>query len=133
MRALKQLMLLAITLLCIQQISAQKKPFSGTVKDSKGVAIEGATVKIKSSKSGTSTAKDGSFTISASEDDVLEIISIGFKSKNIAIKGNSLNISLEASVEELQEVNKIKNINKTEKLSFILMMLLFFANVHQIQ
>ena len=104
MRTLKQFMLLAIAFLCIQQISAQKKSITGTVKDNKGAAIEGATVKVKSAKGGTTTAKDGSFTINAAADDVLEIISVGFKPKNVSVKGSSLNISIDALIEELQEV-----------------------------
>lgn len=104
MRALKQLLLLAFAFVCIQQVSAQKKSISGTVKDSKGIGIEGATVKIKATKIGTSTNKDGAFTISASENDVLEIISVGFKTKTVEVKANSFNISLETLVEELQEI-----------------------------
>ena len=104
MKALKQLLLLATAFLCMQQISAQNKSISGIIKDAKGTAIEGATVKVKSSKTGTSTAKDGSFTINASDNDVLEIVSVGFKTKTIAVKDGSFNITLDASVEELQEV-----------------------------
>jgi len=104
MRALKQLLLFALTLICIQQISAQKKTITGTVKDGKAIPIEGATVRIKASKTGTSTGKDGSFTIQATDNDVLEIISVGFKSTTVPVKGNALHIVLETSVEELQEV-----------------------------
>jgi len=104
MRALKQLLLLVLTFVCTQQIFAQKKTFTGTVTDAKAAPIEGATVKVKSTKAGTSTAKDGSFSIQANDNDVLEIISVGFKSITVPVKGSSLHISLEASVEELQEV-----------------------------
>lgn len=104
MRVLKHLFLLVILFAFTQQISAQKTSISGSVKDSKGTPIEGATVEIKSTKAGTSTEKDGSFTLMALPTDVLEIISVGFKTKSVAVKGGSFNITLEASIEELQEV-----------------------------
>ena len=104
MRVLKQLLLLAFAFLCMQQISAQKKTISGSVKDSKGYPIEGASIKIKSSKTGTSTNKEGAFTLAVNETDVLEIVSVGFKTKNVAVKSGSFNIYLEAAVTELQEV-----------------------------
>jgi len=104
MRILKHLLLPVFALLCVQQISAQRKTISGTVKDNKGAPIEGATVKIRSIRGGTSTDKDGNFSLTVSPADVLEIISVGFKTKTVPVKGGVFDISLEASVEELQEL-----------------------------
>lgn len=104
MRILKQLLLLVIVFAITQQVSAQKRSISGTVKDMNGSPIAGASVEIKATRAGTSTDKDGNFTLMALPTDVLEIISVGFKTKSIAVKSGLFNISLEASVEELQEV-----------------------------
>ncbi len=104
MRKFKQLMLMGILFLFAHQLSAQKQPVTGKVTDSKGLPIESATVQIKSTKAGTSTDKDGRFTVMALPTDVLEIVSVGYKPRTIAVKNLSAAIALETAVEELQEV-----------------------------
>jgi iron complex outermembrane receptor protein len=78
----------------------------GKVTDSKdGGPLAGATVKVKSSKLGTSTGNDGTFTISAKPDDVLEISLIGYSNQNVPVQGRtSLTVGLVNAASELSEI-----------------------------
>ena len=105
MNITKALLLVVVAFLFFnQQLLAQKQPISGTITDSKGTPIEGVTVKIKNTKAGTSTDKDGKFTLNVLPTDVLEINSVGFKIKTVPVSNKSYNIKLEAASVDLQEV-----------------------------
>ena len=95
--------LLLVSFSCV--LFAQKTKISGVVT-SNGVQVEGILVKVKSSRSGTATAKDGSFTVSVAAIDDLEISGIGFTTKKVHVTNASsnLNIALETSAVELKEV-----------------------------
>ena len=95
--------LLLVSFSCV--LFAQKTKISGVVT-SNGVPVEGILVKVKSSRSGTATAKDGSFTVSVAAIDDLEISGIGFTTKKVHVTNASsnLNIALETSAVELKEV-----------------------------
>ena len=79
---------------------------SGKITDSKtGAPIPGASVKIKSSKKGTTTSLEGIFKLPVGADDVLEISAVGFKSQTYKMTGQSdISIALEESASELNEV-----------------------------
>src|SRR5690606_3445055 len=65
----------------------------GTVTDSNGVPISGATIKIKGTSTGTFTNDQGVFFISAYPSDILILTYIGFKSLEVSV-GNSKELSL---------------------------------------
>lgn len=79
---------------------------TGKIIDSKtSLPVSGASVKIKSTKKGTSTNSEGVFKLLASSSDVLEISIIGYKTQLVSINGLSdLAISLEQASTELNEV-----------------------------
>ena len=80
---------------------------TGKVIDVKsGAPVVGATVKVKSTKKGTTTNVDGTFTIQAKADDSIEISVIGYKSQTIQVNGSlsTLIINLEQSTTELGEI-----------------------------
>jgi iron complex outermembrane receptor protein len=105
MKITKELLtVVMVFLLSYQPLFAQKQTISGKITDSKGIPIEGASVKIKSTKAGTSTEKDGSFTLQALPTDFLEIMSVGFKTRVVPANSKSFNFSLEAISVDLQEV-----------------------------
>ena len=83
---------------------AQKETIKGIIKDTKGNALEGVTIKVEASKAVTTSSKNGSFSIAANASDVLEFSSIGFESKKQLAVGNSMNIILTASTSDLQDV-----------------------------
>ena len=83
---------------------AQNQTIKGVVSDSKGNALEGVTIKVANSKTVTTSNKNGSFTIAANTNDVIEFSSIGFESKKQLAVGNAMNIILTASTSDLQDV-----------------------------
>jgi iron complex outermembrane receptor protein len=83
---------------------AQNQTIKGVVSDSKGNALEGVTIKVVASKLVTTSSKNGSFSIVANTNDVIEFSSIGFESKKQLAVGGSMNIILTASTSDLQDV-----------------------------
>jgi len=79
---------------------------TGKISDSKtGAPIPGASVKIKSSKKGTSTNPEGVFKLPVNTGETLEISAVGFKSQSIKITSLSeITILLEETAAELNEV-----------------------------
>src|SRR3954469_12007484 len=87
---------LALLLLVSQVLFAQTKTISEKVTDSKyGSPLQGVSVQVKGSTTGTVTASDGSFSLVAPAGaSTLVISSLGFDSKEIAVTGVPLSISL---------------------------------------
>jgi TonB-linked SusC/RagA family outer membrane protein len=78
---------------------------SGTVKDSKGGSLPGATVRIKGSGAGTSTDINGKFLISALPNAVLVVSYAGFQTREIAVDGKTdLQVVLTEDTKLLNEV-----------------------------
>jgi iron complex outermembrane receptor protein len=92
-------------LLCSTCIFAQSM-LTGKVTDSKsGTPIVGASVKVKSSKKGTTTDNEGVFKIQANPGDVLEISEVGYKTQSVKIgTSTELSVALEMGSTELSEV-----------------------------
>lgn len=79
----------------------------GKVVDEKNLPLPGAGIKLKQSGKSTVSADDGSFTISATENDKTLIVSfIGYPSQEIDIKAgvNTYNVSLTPDSKNLNEV-----------------------------
>src|SRR5579872_3461714 len=100
--------LVSFTLLCVlftQTAFSQTKTITGKILDDKGAAVLGATVTVKGSKLGTSTAPDGSFSLNApASATTLVVSSVGFTTQEVAITGSSLSIALVPSQSNLNEV-----------------------------
>ncbi|WP_026956592.1 SusC/RagA family TonB-linked outer membrane protein [Algoriphagus vanfongensis] len=77
----------------------------GIVTDETGEALIGASVSIKGTVTGTITDIDGSFSINASEGDILVFSYIGYISKEITL-GNQTNLTVElaADITQLDDV-----------------------------
>lgn len=76
---------------------------SGKVKDSSGEPLVGATVIIHGTTVGTSTDLDGNFSLEASEDDLLDVLMIGFRSLSLKA-ARRLDVILEDDSTELEEL-----------------------------
>ena len=102
---LKKHSILSVILLTLFTISsfAQKQNFKGKVIDNKGNALEGVTIKVANEKTTTMSSKDGSFSISADNNELLIFSYVGFESKKIKA-ANNLNVALTPSTSDLQEV-----------------------------
>ena len=100
----KRFMVLLAALLLSLATMAQQKTVSGKITDPDGEPLSGVTIAVKGGAS-TQTAPDGSFTIRASESDVLEISSVGFEPQNLIVgKNNTLSFSLNRTDVKMDEV-----------------------------
>lgn len=106
MNCLKQLAIVILLSLLHSSVFAQRQNVSGRVRDARnGSPVAGASVLVRATKAGTTTSADGSFTVQAAANDVLEISMIGFKTIVVGVNGrSSLTISLESASEELAEI-----------------------------
>jgi len=90
--------------------NALKKPvditFKGTVVDSKGSPVPGATIKVKNSTRSTVTNTNGEFTITlAKGEDLLVVSFVGYKTQEISVKDkSSIRVVLEEENTSLNEV-----------------------------
>ncbi len=86
--------------------SAQNQQITGIVKDSKGVAVIGATVTEKGVANTTSTDVNGKFSITLKKNTgILVVSSIGYITKDVSIgSSNSLAIILDEDLNKLNEV-----------------------------
>jgi iron complex outermembrane receptor protein len=75
----------------------------GTVTDSDGNALPGASVVIKGTTVGTTTNFDGAFNINLAQGDVVVVSYVGFGSKEVTYTGGSMSITLDEG-EALDEV-----------------------------
>jgi len=89
----------------IGQIAFSQNVISGTVTDSNGQPLPGATILIQNTSRGTNTDFDGLFTLEASEGEVLVISFVGFATTNVTVgKGKSYDIVLQEDAAQLDEV-----------------------------
>ena len=83
-----------------------QSPIKGKITDSKtGAPVSGASVKVKSTKKGTTTNDEGVFNLQANATDVLEISFVGYKTQSIKVDGlTDIPVSLEMASADLNEV-----------------------------
>jgi TonB-linked SusC/RagA family outer membrane protein len=78
---------------------------SGTITDEAGAPVGGATIQIKGKGTGTSSDRDGQFSIKATSNDILVVSFVGYNEKEVNVAGrNDVSVSLQASRKELNEV-----------------------------
>jgi len=98
----------SFTLLCVlftQTAFSQTKTITGKVTDNQGIPIAGVTVSVKGGTTGTSTAPDGSFTISAAADATLSFSSVGYNPQDVPVGSQStVSVTMIASTSSLNEV-----------------------------
>lgn len=85
---------------------AQSRVVNGTVKDSNGNSVPGASIILKGTSTGTTTDGEGNFSISVSGgEDVLVISFIGYATQEIEVGARSvIDVTLAEDVASLQEV-----------------------------
>jgi len=71
----------------------------GRVANEKGEPLEGVTVTVKGTKKATVTNSDGSFSIDAAANDILEITYVGYGVKQIKLNAETTNISVQLVLE----------------------------------
>lgn len=102
---MRDFVLFFVMFLFSTSLYAQQKTITGTVTDSNGDPIVGASVLVKGTTQGAVTNIDGKYTLNVSGDaKVLIFRSIGMASKEIAVSGNTMNVSLSDDQKTLDEV-----------------------------
>ncbi|MFS4456063.1 SusC/RagA family TonB-linked outer membrane protein [Maribacter sp. 2304DJ31-5] len=97
--------LTVLLLLFTQGIIAQNGSVTGTVTDESGIPLPGVNVIEKGTSNGTSTDFDGNYAINVSDNAILVFSSLGYKSIEIAVNGQStIDTSLEEDASQLDEV-----------------------------
>lgn len=95
----------AIFLITVVQAKSQNRTVSGTVKDSGGEVIPGASVLIKGTTTGTTTDSNGKFALSAPDNAVLVVAFVGYEKVEVPVNNQSeINITLQSSTTELAQV-----------------------------
>lgn len=96
-------MMLACFLCLNASLFAQSMKVTGKVSDNMG-PVAGATVKVKGSNVATVTDVDGNYVINADKNAVLEFTYLGDKTKTVKVTTASLNVVLDAAVQDIDEV-----------------------------
>ena len=87
-----------------QQSSGEVK-VSGTIVDTSGDPIIGATIRVKDSQNGTTTDLDGKFELMARKGATLIISYIGMNTEEVKVAGDApMNITLKAEAQQIDEV-----------------------------
>lgn len=89
----------------IEAVALQQVVYKGVVRDAKGEALPGVSVRIKGSTKGTSTDHNGRFNISASSGNILVLSFVGYQSKEVTL-GSSANLSITLS-DDAQSLNEV--------------------------
>ena len=96
-------MALLMTMVCF--LAFAQKTITGTVKDSQGEAIIGASILEKGTRNGVVTDFDGNFTIKVSGDNPLVISYIGMKTQTVKVAGKTtINVVLEDDAQTLNDI-----------------------------
>jgi TonB-linked SusC/RagA family outer membrane protein len=100
------LFFLCICVLSITQTFAQNRTVTGIVTSkSDGLPIPGVSVKVQGTTTGTLTAVDGKFTISAPSNSTLVFSFIGYSGQTVALAGKTiLAVVMESKNDQLDEV-----------------------------
>jgi TonB-dependent starch-binding outer membrane protein SusC len=86
----------SFTLLCVlftQTAFSQNKTITGKVTDNTGAPLNGVTVSVRGGKTGTSTAPDGTFTLSVPPRTTLTFSGVGYTSQDVTV-GDQTNVSV---------------------------------------
>src|SRR5580765_5543906 len=102
---MKKLLLFTVSMFTITVLFAQHT-VTGSVKDDKGNPVQGASIQVKGTRTGTTTKMDGTFSLEVpSHARTLVISYVGFVDQEIStINRNQVNVSLVPSGGDLSEV-----------------------------
>lgn len=102
---LKGLLILLSFLTTLPMIRAQSFSVTGKVLDENNRPIQGASVQVKSKPNSTNTDAAGSFTVTASSNDVLQISFVGYATKDIPVNSQeAIIVTLISTNNDLDEV-----------------------------
>ncbi len=101
---MRKIIILLVSFLFITDIAFAQQTVTGKVTDVNGLPLAGVSIKSVKTRKGTVTTSDGTFRLSVSASDELEISSVGYESQTVAIGSGELKIVMLQSAEELGQV-----------------------------
>ncbi|GAO42129.1 SusC/RagA family TonB-linked outer membrane protein [Flavihumibacter petaseus] len=102
---LKRTIFLIPAFLACSVLYAQTSVLRGKILDAKGKPVYGASIKVKGTTTGVTTAEDGSFNIPVTGNDQLEVSAIGYRQQEFPLTGQTeISITLTQSNAQLEEV-----------------------------
>lgn len=106
MKKLRFLIWLMVLIAGTASLSAQQSyTLKGTVEDSTGELLTGASVVVKGTSEGVATDIDGNFALNVKKGDILTISYIGYKTYEFTVNGqNNVKVVLEENTEVLEDV-----------------------------
>lgn len=105
MKNLACILSVLVLMMWVSVLWAQTRTITGTVTDTKGEAVIGASVVVKGTTIGTVTDVKGNFSLNVPVSaKTLTISFIGMTTKDVPITGNHLNVTLQDNSVELNEV-----------------------------
>src|SRR6478735_8663975 len=101
----KILVLVTAVLLTVVSAVAQTRTITGRVTDEKGTGVDGASVQVKGTTTGTTADAQGNFRLNAKTGDVLVVSAVGFTSFEQKVgTGNTVSVAIAHSSASLSEV-----------------------------
>lgn len=98
--------------------SVNAQPLTGKITDAAGTPLPGATVLVKGSANGTTTNADGMFSLSnVPNESVIIISSVGFETREMAVKGRKIAAALNIDINNLDETVVVAYSTTTKRLS----------------
>lgn len=95
----------AATAAIVKEEEPQANPIEGYVISEDGIILEGATVAIKGTKTGTQTDKKGFFSIEANVGDVIVVSFVGYESQEFTVRNtNVVTIRLKSTDSEMKSI-----------------------------
>ena len=101
---MRKALLLAALFVCTTLAVMAQRMVTGKILDANGMPVSGVTIKALKSGKMALTGADGSFSLAANEDDMLEITSIGYQKQTISAKSATLSVKMATSTETMGEV-----------------------------
>ncbi|MCX8019646.1 MAG: TonB-dependent receptor [Chitinophagaceae bacterium] len=101
---MKQLFFSILCAFTVMWVKAQPSKVSGRVTDANGKGLEGVSVVIKGTKTGTVTNSLGEFSISAPQNSQLVVSAIGYVPQEVSASDKFLEVTLKNDVSNLGEV-----------------------------
>ncbi|WP_241664749.1 SusC/RagA family TonB-linked outer membrane protein [Seonamhaeicola maritimus] len=99
------LALLFVALCSAMSVQAQNLTVTGTVTGSEdGLPIPGVAIVIKGTNTGSVTDFDGNYSINAKVGDMLQFSYLGMENESVKVTGSKLNVAMDSSLEDLEEV-----------------------------
>ncbi|NER16113.1 SusC/RagA family TonB-linked outer membrane protein [Spongiivirga citrea] len=103
--SLKKVLLGVFLMLFFTVTGFAQQTISGTVYDSDGAPLPGASVVVKGTTTGTQTDFDGNYSISAASDATLVFSYVGFATQEVAVNGQTtIDVTLAEAENQLSEV-----------------------------